>query len=383
MNELSLFTGAFGGGLGSRLLGWRTICAVEIDPYCREVVLRRQEEKILEPFPIWDDIRTFDGTAWRGKVDIISAGFPCQPFSVAGKRAGEGDERNMWPDTVRIIREVRPACCLLENVAGLLSAQVGDASDGTLHYYFGTILRDLAESGYDAEWRLLSASECGAPHKRTRLWVVAYALETGARSEGRATGDERRTAGTEGRESIRQGNGAVGSSGVNSASEDVADTENDNGGSRKRRTEEATRPEGQRRRRPTGRGQNVADASGTRRTKRESKPGDDEQEQPTAERGRCEWWVSDPADISYAGCEHGNRQPNAETGNRDSDGQGLADGQKEKCPAERCGGKGSAQPRLGRVAHGVANRVDRLKAIGNGQVPEVVRTAWELLTANR
>ena len=77
----------------------------------------------------------------------------------------------MWPETARIIREVRPAYCLLENVPGLLSANVGDKAEGTLHYYFGTVLRDLAESGYDAKWRLLAAAECGAPHKRSRLWI--------------------------------------------------------------------------------------------------------------------------------------------------------------------------------------------------------------------
>lgn len=164
MNELSLFTGAFGGGLGSRLLGWRTICAVEIDPYCREVVLRRQEEKILEPFPIWDDIRTFDGTVWGGKVDIITAGFPCQPFSLDGKREGARDERNMWPETIRVISEVRPRYCLLENVSGIL-----------VHEYFGTILKDLAESGYDCRWDCVPASAVGALHIRDRLWILAHA----------------------------------------------------------------------------------------------------------------------------------------------------------------------------------------------------------------
>jgi len=86
LRELALFIGAGGGALGSRLLGFRIVCAVEIDPYCREVVLRRQEEGFLEPFPIWDDVRTFDGTAWRGLVGVVTGGFPCQPFSVAGRR---------------------------------------------------------------------------------------------------------------------------------------------------------------------------------------------------------------------------------------------------------------------------------------------------------
>ena len=170
--ELALFAGAGGGILGTKLLGWRVVCAVEINPYCREVLLRRQEEGILEAFPIWDDVRTFDGKPWRGKVDVVTAGFPCQPWSVAGKQRGEVDERNLWPDTIRIIGEVRPRYCLLENVPNLL-----------VHEYFGTILRDLAESGYDARWKVISAAEVGAPHLRNRIWVVAHDSRAGTRLE--------------------------------------------------------------------------------------------------------------------------------------------------------------------------------------------------------
>lgn len=91
MNELALFTGTGGGLLGSRLLGWTPVCAVEKESYCREVLLRRQRDGLLDLFPIWDDIRTFDGSPWRGAVDIVTAGFPCQPFSAAGTRRGELD----------------------------------------------------------------------------------------------------------------------------------------------------------------------------------------------------------------------------------------------------------------------------------------------------
>ena len=100
MNVLELFAGAGGGILGSLLLGHRTVCAVEIDPYCREILMRRQEEGHLPPFPIWDDARTFDGLPWRGVVDIVAGGFPCQPFSSAGKGLAAHDPRNMWPDTI-------------------------------------------------------------------------------------------------------------------------------------------------------------------------------------------------------------------------------------------------------------------------------------------
>ncbi len=164
MNELALFAGAGGGILGGHLCGFRVVCAVEKDPFCRELLLRRQLDGVLPLFPIWDDIRTFDGHRWSGLVDIITAGFPCQPFSQAGNRLAADDDRNMWPETIRVIREVRPGRALLENVPGLISCG-----------YLAQILGDLAEAGYDAEWRCISAESVGAPHIRNRLWIMAQA----------------------------------------------------------------------------------------------------------------------------------------------------------------------------------------------------------------
>lgn len=167
MNELALFAGIGGGILGGILSGFRTICAVETNKYCQAVLLQRQADKILPYFPIWDDVRTFDGRKWRGIVDIITAGFPCQPFSLAGKRQQENDERNMWPDTIRIIREVRPRFILLENVPGLLSAG-----------YCQRIFAEIAEAGYLFRWEIISAADVGAPHLRKRLWITGVLSNT-------------------------------------------------------------------------------------------------------------------------------------------------------------------------------------------------------------
>ncbi len=167
--ELSLFSGTGGGLLATQhLLGFRTVCYVEVDAYCQRVLQARIADGMLDDAPMWDDVRTFDGKPWRGCVDLLSAGFPCQPFTAAGKRIGEHDERNLWPETIRVIREVGPRWCLLENVPGLLA-----------HGYFGTILGDLAESGFDVAWKVLSAAELGAPHKRDRLWIVSNAVGEG------------------------------------------------------------------------------------------------------------------------------------------------------------------------------------------------------------
>jgi site-specific DNA-cytosine methylase len=167
MRELSLFTGSGGGVLGSKILGWRTLGYVEKEKYCQEIIAQRIRDGIFDDAPIFTDIKLFVeqgfADAYRDCVDVVSAGFPCQPFSVAGKRKGADDERNLWPETMECIRRIRPIFAFLENVPGLLSSG-----------YFGRILGDLAESGYDAEWTVLGADEVGANHRRKRLWILAY-----------------------------------------------------------------------------------------------------------------------------------------------------------------------------------------------------------------
>jgi hypothetical protein len=124
MNELALFAGAGGGILGGKLLGWRTVCAVEIEPYAASVLVARQNDRILPPFPIWDDVCTFDGHPWRGIVDVVSGGFPCQDISAAGKGAGiTGERSGLWREMERVVREVdhdlyswkTPQCSLFED----------------------------------------------------------------------------------------------------------------------------------------------------------------------------------------------------------------------------------------------------------------------------
>jgi DNA (cytosine-5)-methyltransferase 1 len=162
LNELALFAGAGGGILGGKLLGWRTVCAVEFEPSAASVLLQRQNDGILPPFPIWDDVRTFDGKPWRGTVDVVSGGFPCQDISAAGKGKGlEGQRSGLWGEMARIVREVRPRYVFVENSPVLTSRGLG------------RVLGDLAEMGYDARWGVLGAGHLGAPHQRDRIWVLA------------------------------------------------------------------------------------------------------------------------------------------------------------------------------------------------------------------
>jgi len=168
MRELSLYSGGGGGLLGSKLLGWETVGYVERDEYCQRAIAQRIRDGIFDEAPIFGDIRAFisEGYAasYQGMVDVVTAGFPCQPFSVAGRMEGSDDDRNLWPETLEVLRQVRPRFALLENVPGLLANE-----------YIRTIFADLAESGFDARWDCISAASVGAPHLRERLWIVANA----------------------------------------------------------------------------------------------------------------------------------------------------------------------------------------------------------------
>jgi DNA (cytosine-5)-methyltransferase 1 len=168
MNELALFAGIGGGILGTQLLGHRCVCAVEFDPHAQSVLLARQNEGLLPAFPVWDDVTTFDGRPWKGIVDVVSGGFPCQDISVAGKQKGlTGERSGLWKEMSRIIGEVCPKIAFIENSPQL--TRLG----------LDKVLWDLAEMGFDAEWGCIGAHNANAPHKRERIWVVAYSKQNG------------------------------------------------------------------------------------------------------------------------------------------------------------------------------------------------------------
>ena len=172
MRELALFAGAGGGILAGVRLGWRTVCAVELDSHCRRVLLARQRDGLLDRFPIWDDVRTFDGLRWRGHVDVVSGGFPCQDVSVAGKGAGlDGERSGLWSEMARIVREVGPRHVFVENSPALASRGLG------------RVLGDLAALGYNGRWGVLGAVHVGAPHRRLRMWIAATNSDWGLRDE--------------------------------------------------------------------------------------------------------------------------------------------------------------------------------------------------------
>ena len=307
MNELALFAGAGGGILGGHLLGWRTVCAVEFDPYARDVLLARQNDGCLPPFPIWDDVRTFDGKPWRGAVDVVSGGFPCQDISAAGKGAGIGGERSgLWREMARIVGEVQPRFVWVENSPMLVGRGLG------------LVLLDLAAMGFSARWGVVGACDAGAPHQRDRIWILANATR------------QRGGAGLCQVEPEQDWNQPANCGG------DVA---------------------------------NAASGESGEQTERQGR------EDSGRRSGDCGGAAGAGADLCHA------EKPGLER--PESEGYPCAGG----CPAEhgqgrRQSGWWESEPDVGRVAHGVAARVDRLRCIGNGQVPGVAAMAWNILKPN-
>lgn len=299
--ELSLFSGYGGFSLGLRLAGLnaKTVGYVEIERYCQEIVKARIKDGFLDDAPIFGDIRLALSTGelrqFRGLVDIITGGFPCQPHSHAGQRKGADDSRNLWPETLECVRQVAPSYVLLENVPGILSNK-----------YAGTVIGQLAGIGYDCIWDCIPAAACGAPHLRWRWWCLAYAA------------------------SIRFQGGCKRQRGVCQSANNIY---------------------------------GVADSS-------EVIP-DAQRPAVSLQQGR------QPNAIGVESGRGG--APNANGYGKDgqvadAQGQGLSFGNWKRAPGfprPKYSGWWSAEPDMGRVANGVAHRVDRLKSIGNGIVPAV------------
>ena len=169
-----LFSGIGGFSLAAHWMGWRTAWFSEVDPYASRVLAHHWPD-----VPNHGDICAIDWETVES-VDVLTAGFPCQPHSLAGLRAGSNDERDLFDEIIRCAGVLRPRFIVLENVPGLFTSDAGR--------FFGRVLGALASLGYDAEWRVLSAADVGAPHKRERVWIVAYTRrerdECGVRSGG-------------------------------------------------------------------------------------------------------------------------------------------------------------------------------------------------------
>ena len=324
MNELSLFSGAGGGLLATQyLLGFKTIGYVEIDDYCQSLIQQRIIDGFLDQAPIFGDVKAFINQgyakAYQGMVDVITAGFPCQPFSIAGKQKGEQDERNLWPETRDTIGIIRPQYIFLENVPNLLT-----------HEYAWTILSHITALGYDCKWGVISAINVGASHLRKRWWLMAESMQTRARVEKhRSCGQGREATEASKSKILPQKDRKIGTEGVRASCEDVGYSNNI------RQLEQKGRKQNKRRWTGNNDSKKICDTSSKRLEKRTGKK--------MAQKGEKE------------------RFKRPVIGN------------------SRMGLPWIKLPGISGMANGVADRMDRIKATGEGQVPRVVEAAWEIL----
>ena len=335
---LSLCSGAGGIDLGLTLAlpGYRTVGHVERETFAAATLVARMADKALDQAVVWDDIASFDGRPWRGAVDIVSAGYPCQPFSVAGKRRGADDPRHLWPHVARIIGECEPPFVFLENVAHHL--RLG----------FPEVARGLVGMGYRLAAGLFTAAEVGAPHRRERLFILAI-------REGNELANAARLLWHPVERREPDGTLAPLADAPGQCQREPADEADAIASGRQTRDE------------PRDNSRAMADAAGDGRQQ--------------TERGQSQIGRSDPCqpdvdDADGAGSqgrgndagEHAGERPPWPPGPHDADGwtrylQSAPD----------------AEPAIRRGADGLANRVDRLRLCGNGVVPLVAAHALRTL----
>jgi len=346
MNELRsmhLFAGIGGGLLADLILGHKPIVAVEWDKYACQVLRERAADGWFPDLSVWEgDVRLFDPSEYAGRVDCIHAGFPCQDISNAGKQAGlgEGTRSGLYREVLRIAGVVRPEFIFLENVSAILSNGLG------------TVLGDLAAMGYDAQWLCIRASDVGAPHGRDRWFALAYLRGEGIHKRGRLEHSGKNMRDVRGNEC----NGIPGS--TYQEKTNMGNTEHDGQSAKPQlRSYETTshewRQEEPEQTRELEGADRPADVSSIRRSEDGSE-------------------YEDVADTS-----HTRLQGREITGNNGEN--------RTKSRNEQSAGCGTGiewfeiEPKLGRVANDVPNRVGQLKGYGNAQVPLQAATAFRLL----
>ena len=338
MRVLDLFSGIGGFSLGLHEAGMETVGFCEMDSFCQKVL-----KKHWPNVPIHADIKELDGHEYRGTVELVCGGFPCQPFSVAGKQGGAEDDRALWPEMLRVIREVQPTWVIGENVSGIIKMELD------------SVLSDLEAEGYATQTFVLPACAVDAKHRRDRVWIIAY-----ANSEGEPDGsqhEQRLVADSDNRHWSRKNKGVLGKQ-----SGEASD-------------------------RFTGSSEDVADSIGEPRRSRTIHRKSDDQRRRSSEARR-------------EGVQSKDRQ--SQSNNSTTSGENVADSycegleigqgfgehtQSELSPIERSGCEKRAiwspEPDVGRVADGIPNRTHRLKSLGNAVVPQVVEQIGKAIMGMR
>jgi DNA (cytosine-5)-methyltransferase 1 len=306
MNVLDLFSGIGGFSLGLERAGMKTVAFCEVDKKCQQVL-----KKHWPDVPIFDDVSTLKGEDIEETVDVICGGFPCQDISLAGKGAGlEGERSGLWTEFHRLIKEIKPKYAIIENVSALRSRGLDQ------------VLREISEIGYDAEWHCITAASVGAPHRRDRIWIVAYprhrsgwdSITGSLGKDGERELEERirttETTETTGSSQTSEAMAHANDNGSHGSKDSESNCSRDDGD--KTRQNESFKLEGS-----SNLGQNfqgsreeIANVAYASRISEELK-----------DPGYARWWA--------------------------------------------------VEPNVGRVAHGVPNRLDRLRQLGNAVVPQI------------
>ena len=376
-NIISFCTGYGGLELGIRRAGVdvRVICNVEIEAFVQANLVAKIEEGRMDNAPIWTDLKTFPAREFRGKIHGLIGGYPCQPFSSAGKRQGEKDPRHLWPYILKHVRAIRPVWCFWENVAG--------------HTTMGLwrVLSDLEEEGYRCAWGIFSAEEVGAPHQRKRVFILAN--RGGLRSTPGISGQ---IAGQEGQseefnhDSGRQ-LGNTTSLRPHRGSENCEGEQSEVLGERLESEELGN---------STKQGSQDCGIQGEVGSESEATSGERCESSPpfehamSAHYGGATQWPARPGEEQYEWEEprvvadsKGTRQSEAKTIDERQESEsdnGDSIRNISKSESRRDGQVNcEAQSELGGAVDGLTHRVDRLRLLGNGVVPQTAELAWKTL----
>ena len=315
LNVISFCSGYGGIERGLDLAGTdhRVLAYVEIEAYAIANLVNKMESGQLDAAPIYTDLKTFPAHLFRDCVDLITGGYPCQPFSAAGRRKGEDDPRHLWPYIRRHIDSIRPTQCFFENVEGHISLGLS------------SVISDMEEDGYSTTWGIFSAAEVGAPHQRKRVYILANTISHPIREQPRWVGR-------------KDGQGET-LTGVDGEAQRMADTNSSRCQQGNQETE----------------GQPSEQLNGDSLQRKTTYP-DIERLQGRLQRG-----IIDP--------------------------QGWEE-QEVRCTTQRSDRWSwdrhniwSSEPNVDRVVDGCADRVDRIRMLGNGVVPQTAARAWEVLNA--
>jgi DNA (cytosine-5)-methyltransferase 1 len=349
MRVLDLFSGIGGFSLGLESVGMETVAFCEMDSFCQKVL-----KKHWPNVPIHSDIKELDGDEYRGTVELICGGFPCQPFSVAGEQRGAEDDRALWPEMLRVICEVQPTWVIGENVSGIINMELDN------------VLSNLEAEGYAAQTFVLPACSVDAKHRRDRVWIVAHSNGQGEPNESEYAGAGQRVLGNAEHDGsfaaeISRGDGKT------------FESPKTKGTKKTRESQRASGPEHH---------QNVANSSGqSRRGRRVHRESGDQGWGAGEARGESISAWSQMADSHYPTESSENV---ADSINERSQGgiyRREGQGREDKLGHTGCSSSTYGQPRkkiwlpepsVGRVANGVPDRTHRLKGLGNAVVPPLV-----------